>query len=129
MSIHPHIPESGSGCLGSLEELISFSLAHCEYDSIVMAILGYLQTANIDDIAGKGYTAWDAYKDGVLYERGESNEMSCAVCSDGIDEDTRYICEICGDAVCSDCCSDLNNGDDGYVCNNCKATTRFKSGL
>ena len=66
---HPHVKYTGEGCLGDLAEIIAFATSNNDIELLINSCIQYLQSANLDDPAGKRIINWDLVyeKDGSLY--------------------------------------------------------------
>lgn len=120
-SMHPHINAHGKACMGTLESLLSATIAENDYPAAVHAILGFLSTANIDDSAGQKYNAWPQVNpDGSPYT---GDLVKCACGNPHTKESlTDAKCEVCGKHMCAECVSK----DSGhYICSNCQAGGAF----
>lgn len=62
----PHVNSSGRGCLGNTAEAFARLFADRELPSIAALAVNYLQTAAMDDIAGKTLTNWPVVEDPEL---------------------------------------------------------------
>jgi len=56
---HPHVSETGSGCLGNASTLIAECIMNREWAMLADVLVNYLESINEDDGAGKCYTNWD----------------------------------------------------------------------
>ncbi len=54
----PHVASDGRPCLGNLEEAIPQYIGQFEYSVVVMLCIQYLQTVNVQDMAGKYINNW-----------------------------------------------------------------------
>ena len=117
---HPHVSDEGEPCLGNSSEM----LAECKITNDLyiafLTILGFLQTFDVEDIAGEYYVCWDKVdENGNVIEKGQEDKYvaQCAICGEGLceDDDICY-CEECGATVCAD---HLYVLDDEDMCENC----------
>lgn len=124
--VHPHVNQEGEPCLGTAAEQFSVFWSEKEYYAAFITILNYLQTVDIEDIAGYEVCQWDEVgDDGEIICEGHSpriNEYEGSGCSDGrvycaecegrFDEsDGMYVGE---NFYCRDCFDDLFN-----ICTEC----------
>lgn len=117
---HPHVSDEGEPCLGNSSEM----LAECKITNDLyiafLTILGFLQTFDVEDIAGEYYVCWDKVdKNGNVIEKGQEDKYvaQCAICGEGLyEDDDIYCCAECGATVCADHFYLL---DDEDMCENC----------
>lgn len=117
---HPHVSDGGEPCLGNSSEM----LAECKITNDLyiafLTILGFLQTFDVEDIAGEYYVCWDKVdENGNVIEKGQEDKYvaTCCVCGEGIyEEDSYYACDECGGTMCS---MHEHWVDDTSLCENC----------
>lgn len=72
---HPHVDNSGYPCLGNVESQIHQYLTERQYYAAFITALGYLQTANVEDVAGRSITRWPkCTAEGVILEIQDVSE-------------------------------------------------------
>ena len=134
--IHPHVDNEGIPCMGNADAMIADYLNNKQYYAAFITALNYLQTCNVEDIAGYAVSKWDELlEDGTIIEGhppvpgeyGDSighfseydeNEC-CAICGEEIDyDDEIYHCYECGRPCCSDHVTFVDSVSE-YVCDEC----------
>jgi hypothetical protein len=74
---HPHCSSNGWACFGNIDIQLLELYAKFQYYDIFMLLLNYLQTANIEDSAGKSITAWDVVdEEGNVIEEGHDYKQN-----------------------------------------------------
>lgn len=72
---HPHVDGSGYPCLGNIESQMHQYLVERQYYAAFITALGYLQTANVEDVAGRSITRWNKCDaEGNILERQDHSE-------------------------------------------------------
>lgn len=149
---HPHVKHSGEPCWGNVLTSIVELLAQNEFRGALSLIVGYLQSVNIDDSAGKYIVNWDIVdengnvipRDGGARDAEGHDTSVCSQCGyefevdeDGELEDYRYQCNRCHTYICEDCRMESGIGDtycgDCYdtifgECHNCGSEVRRRDG-
>lgn len=131
--VHPHVNCWGEACFGNTDAQLAQYLSEREYYATFLTALNFLQTCNIEDVAGYGVCKWDellpdgSIREGHKPEQGEYGEengysayyaeYTCEICGCAINEDEHYICNDCGRIICEACVTNIR--DDIYVCNEC----------
>lgn len=142
--VHPHVSNRDEPCLGNAEDMLAIYAADREYYAMFLTALGFLQTTNINDIAGYGICFWDEIDDeGNVIKEGHIPEVEeygkftsddnnenywelygypdgvykCEWCGKIIHyEDEVTTCSECGMILCADCARNVD-GDD--YCERC----------
>lgn len=110
---HPHISTGGEACFGNIASTIAQLLADMELFALITILLNYLESINVEDIAGEYCTNWDEVDPDTheLIREGRINKESDYY--DTLTHEGRYLCGVCGeyvdDAVYCDAC-------EHYVC-------------
>lgn len=63
---HPHIDNYGKACMGNLSEMVSDVIAHNDLNSLMIILIDFLQSANVEDGAGKFICNWDLVNKNTL---------------------------------------------------------------
>jgi hypothetical protein len=123
---HPHVDASGTPCLGNIDSQLNQYITERKYYAAFVTCLGYLQTANVGDVAGRSVTRWPRCdKDGNLLSTEEHNEdgyeddddyHECSVCNEYLAPGDERTCVVCTNPV-HDHCGQLIDGQ--FVCNDC----------
>lgn len=124
LQVHPHVDTNGVPCLGSCEATLAEQFSENDYYGMVITAIGFLQSVNIDDIAGAAICRWDECdRDGVIIKDGHDPEVNeyegygcetealekyghmvmCEECGEMVPEDDAHYCDVCGRTVCEDC--------------------------
>lgn len=144
MQFHPHIDGHGEACYGDSDAAFATQLAEKEFYGLYLTAINFLQSVNVNDVAGYAVSYWDEcdedgniikeghcpeeneygfsnYDDSMYYKRQyESCTVECNICGSEIDEDDSYTCEDCGIQVCVDCINEINTpyGTE-FICDDC----------
>lgn len=117
---HPHVSDEGEPCLGNSSEMLAECKLNNDLYIAFLTILGFLQTFDVEDIAGEYYVCWDRVdEEGNVIEKGLEDKYiaKCEICGEGLcEDDDVYCCEECGATVCADHFYLL---DDEDMCENC----------
>ena len=115
---HPHVSGiTGKPCWVNTEIMLVDLFEQEQYDIIVQIVIDYLQSFNIDDSAGKYIRNWDCVdEDDDIMENPYDNMATCNCCNCVIEKDDIYTCEKCGEIICIDCKTYIN---DEVICDNC----------
>lgn len=134
---HPHVFMSGKPCWGNAYNDLVLEAERKDYISMVLTIVQFLQTADINDEAGRFIAAWDEVDDNgiienhgepgyVLFSNGEigspdSERCECASCGDVGYLDEMNFCYDCEMYFCDDCINYVETYDHHHmnVCNDC----------
>lgn len=137
---HPHVDNGGYPCLGNIETQMHQYLVERQYYAAFITALGYLQTANVEDVAGRSITRWDkCTADGTILEKADpsegewdddeeydeeeeqdfneaaTGEMWCTVC-DGLLDEQSTRCTMC-DSMAHNHCGMVIEGR--FICEDC----------
>lgn len=119
-SNHPHVDNYGYACFGNIDcQLVEYQNEN-NYYPLFITILNFLQTANIDDEAGKWITKWDEVDEfGNIIQYGfnpdsEEDDFECYECG----RRTENTCPRCGNPMCEDHEIFITNTD-SYICIAC----------
>lgn len=136
---HPHVDGCGYPCLGNTSAMIAEGIALKEYYAVFLTTLGFLQTCNIEDIAGYGVCLWnECDKNGNIIKHGHipevneygnytnidysrnygGNDVSCEICGEVVDIENSHTCTVCERTLCEDCITYVEPIND-YVCKEC----------
>lgn len=141
---HPHIDQHGQPCWGNAGSPVRTLLAEGEFLGAVTMMLGYLESVNTSDPAGKNITRWDTVdEDGNVIIKGydpsnppeEAITITCSHCGQSktmtefaIRSNRHNICNECKDKVeqCADCGNYFDKEEvkydeetDSYYCDYC----------
>lgn len=123
-SPHPHVDNAGYPCWGTADSMLAQMSSENQYYGMFITALNYLETCNIEDVAGASVVAWDKVdENGNIIEEGfygfedEDEQIECEICGHITHYDNSYVCEDCGVRVCEDCITEIANGE--WICNNC----------
>jgi hypothetical protein len=128
-SAHPHVDDRGIACFGSADMMIMDAMTSRNYYNLFTILLGFLQSVNINDVAGSSYYVWDQVNDagevvvpGRQYgcsddEVYNDDTAQCCVCGEIYDEDDLYYCDVCCNSMCSNHLVILSNGN--HICTDC----------
>lgn len=85
---HPHVNgASGEPCLGNMESPIAELSSQGEIYALFTVCMNFLESANLDDIAGKSIKAWDIVgEEGEIIQKESYNEQVCDDCEEQVDE-------------------------------------------
>lgn len=118
---HPHVDgDCGEPCLGNAGSMLCQAMNEMEIYASYIIIFNFLQQVNTEDVAGKYIENWDCIdEDGnIITNPHERETYICSRCSWSTrDEDDIWECEECGEWVCYDCSTYIN--DYGRVCDSC----------
>lgn len=129
-SPHPHVSSEGVPCLGNIDAQVADCFVKKQYYMLFLILLGYLETCNIDDCAGRRVDSWDKVdKEGKKLSDGSSepeegdedwdddddDHVECDACGEPCNPDNMWSCEEdgCHAYICDDCVIQV---DDGYYC-------------
>lgn len=106
---HPHISTEGEACFGNIASTIAQLLADMELFALITILLNYLESINVEDIAGEYCTNWDEVDPDTheLIREGRINKESDYY--DTLEHGGRYQCGVCGEYV-----------DDAVYCSACE---------
>lgn len=135
--IHPHIDDTGSACFGNADAQIVQFMMEREYYAAFLTALNFLQTCNVEDVAGYAVSRWDEVdKNGNIiteghdpsadeygfhssyYKEYNGESIECAVCGEEINEDDAILCSECNNYVCEDHATYIDR-EDRWVCEEC----------
>lgn len=145
-TIHPHIKSTtGKACLGNAETPLVLFIRQGEIRALISILIGYLETANINDTAGKYVGCLpeieldESGKPVVIDAEAETLREKYKILTNEFDDEesdsNRAIIAITPDnkygtysGKYCECCGDYYNRKDitthipgyGYVCNRCK---------
>lgn len=145
-TIHPHIKSTtGKACLGNAETPLILFIRQGEIRAVISMLIGYLETANINDSAGRFVGCLpeieldESGKPVVIDAEAETLREKYKILTNEFDDEEsdnhRAIIEITHDnkygtysSKYCECCGDFYNRKDitthipgyGYVCNRCK---------
>ena len=116
---HPHINgRTGEGCWGNVQSMFCDTMGENEFYMTYMLVINFLETYNIDDLAGRNIRNWD-FVDEDGYELELPRLNGCTWCGDEIEnEDDVYTCDDCGDTVCGNC-SRWSEYHERNICERC----------
>ena len=132
--VHPHVDTGGYPCLGTADAMLAQFFADKELYAMVLTALNYLQTCNVEDVAGYGISKWDEVdEDGDVIEKGHTpkedeygepssyyteyrDTLTCSECGEEIECGDEYECYECGRVLCDACA--IHDGD-RYLCPDC----------
>ena len=120
---HPHVSDTGAPCWGNAGDPIRKLLAEGEFLAAVSMMIGYLESVNTADPAGKNITRWDTVdEEGRVIIKGYDP-------SNPPEEATMLVCSHCGESkpmtdfsvrgyrgsqnICSEC------KDEVVICQGC----------
>ena len=132
-SVHPHIGCNNNPCWGNAEESIAELIAEKEISALVIMIISFLQSVNVDDSAGRRVFEWphkimqphkfiDSDDEYTEINENAKDACICHCCEEFSEavgecrECDRYYCEHCQsetDRVCMNC---FNEGEMCHVC-------------
>lgn len=136
---HPHVDMVGKPCWGNVRTAVVTYIRENEYQALVTLLIGFLESVNTSDPAGKNITSWDVVNNaGIVIQKGydyryppqDVNVYTCFGCQDVFSRDniamTRgnvHICRECSDNyfACSEC-NDIHPLEDGVRCEECGTT-------
>lgn len=94
-SPHPHVNQSGNPCWGTADAQIAQMQAEYQYYGIFITALNYLETCNIEDVAGNRITAWDEIdEDGNIIKSEENYDEEENYEEEEEDEDDEEYDEV-----------------------------------
>ena len=132
--VHPHVDTGGYPCLGTADAMLAQFFADKELYAMVLTALNYLQTCNVEDVAGYGISKWDEVdEEGNVIREGHAPEedeygysssyyteyrdtLTCSECGEEIECGDEYGCYECGRVLCDACA--IHDGD-RYLCPDC----------
>lgn len=136
---HPHVDQQGRACWGNVSSAIRTYISQNEYQAVASLLIGFLESVNTTDPAGKNITSWDVVNNaGLVIQTGYDYRnppedvalYTCYGCQDLFSRDnlafTRgnvHLCRHCADNyfTCSEC-GDLHLVEDGEKCPECGET-------
>ena len=106
---HPHIATGGEACFGNIASTIAQLIADMELFALITVILNYLESINVEDIAGEYCTNWDEVDPDTheLIREGRINKESDYNAT--LEHGGQYKCGVCGEYV-----------DDAVYCGACE---------
>ena len=106
---HPHISTEGEACFGNIASTIAQLLADMELFALITILLNYLESINVEDVAGEYCTNWDEVDPDTheLIREGRINKESDYYAT--LEHGGQYKCGICGEYV-----------DDAIYCDACE---------
>ena len=145
---HPHVFANGDICWGNMASMVAQYSIEKMFHALYVSILAFLQTCNVQDVAGSYILAWDEVNPetkevitkGVAnkqYRRNTSNrgceerinydrydvenedELRCEICGEVWNAEEMYECEHCGILACPDCRSYYEEVDQ-TLCEYCR---------
>ena len=115
---HPHVDgRRGEACLGNVSSTFAELISSNEIYALFTVLVNFLQTFNIEDVAGKNIKNWKML-DGSKNPYKEESSCSICDCDIDLDDDDYHRCPICGRLVC-DTHSRWHDIRDGYLCESC----------
>lgn len=133
---HPHVDQNGRACWGNVGSAISTYIKQNEYQALASLLIGFLESVNTSDPAGRHITSWDVVNNaGLVIQTGyhyqhppeDTTIYTCYGCQDSFSRDniafTRgnvHICRHCVNDyfVCSEC-GDIHPVEDAEKCPDC----------
>lgn len=128
---HPHIASDGEACFGDAYTPIAEFFSQREYCAMVTLLVSFLQSVNVDDVAGKCVLNWDKVnEEGEVIEKGyrdkhysvieeEIEGIECPYCGAIVPRDEAVDCANCGERACQDCATYITEPYDRSVCPDC----------
>ena len=135
---HPHVDQNGYPCWGNVGSAVKNYIKQNEFQALASLLIGYLESVNTSDAAGRNITSWDVVnKAGEVVQKGyyyaeppaNSDVYVCSGCQDvfnregiSISRGDVHVCNNCADKyfVCPDC-GDVCEIDDAEQCEKCGA--------
>lgn len=136
---HPHVDQQGRACWGNVSSAIRTYISQNEYQAVASLLIGFLESVNTTDPAGKNITSWDVVNNaGVVIQTGydyrnppaDVTLYTCYGCQDSFSRDNLafsreniHLCRHCADNyfTCSEC-GDIHLVEDGEKCPECGDT-------
>ena len=135
---HPHVDQSGSACWGNVSHAIVEYIKQNEYQALASLLIGFLESVNTQDPAGKNITSWDVVNlAGKVIQTGydyrnppaDTTVYTCYECGDSYSRDNlamtkgdMHICRHCADKYFTcPVCGDIHDKDDAEHCDRCNA--------
>lgn len=133
---HPHVDEKGHACWGNVGRAIMTYIQEAEYQALASLLIGFLESVNTADVAGKNITSWDVVNSkGEVIQNGydyryppaDINLYTCYECQEQFSRDNiamskgdMHICRHCADLyfTCTDC-GDIISQEDAEHCDRC----------
>jgi hypothetical protein len=128
----PHVGYDGHACLGNSSETLSTLIRQGEWCAVADILVGFLESVNTADPAGRFYVNWDKVDaDGKVLAGGANTahpeeEIECHHCGKMLrrGRDTIHECHDCGEYVCGDCVTYIG-GEDYNVCKDCYSESDY----
>lgn len=126
---HPHVFADGNICWGNMASMVAQYSIEKMFYALYVSILAFLQTCNVQDVAGRYILAWDEVDPktkeiitkGIANKQYGHNEPRTGGlrrrCEERINYD-RYDVENEGDLRC-EVCGEIYSEEDMYECENC----------
>lgn len=133
---HPHVDQQGCPCWGNVGTAVRNYIQQNEFQALASLLIGYLESVNTSDAAGKNITSWDVVnKAGEVIQKGyyyadppaNSETYVCTECQDvftrgdiSLSRGNIHVCRHCADKyfVCPDC-GDICKVEDAEQCERC----------
>lgn len=132
--VHPHVDSYGHPCLGNADAQLAEYINDGKYYAAFITALNFLQTCNVEDIAGYAVSNWnEILEDGTIilghnpkpgeYGEGiihfdEYDVTECAICMEEIEGGGVYYCDECNRTICGEHIT-LIEGVDRFICDDC----------
>ena len=111
---HPHVSTSGEACLGNADSMVAELCAQRQLYALVLVLIDFLESVNLQDVAGKRITNWDEVdKDGNIINPGYEEEEE--------EEEFEHYCDWCENNFNGEVFGvyDVNNDSYINVCQEC----------
>lgn len=133
---HPHVDQQGSPCWGNVGTAVRNYIAQNEFQALASLLVGYLESVNTSDAAGKNITSWDVVnrageivQTGYHYSNPPANSETyvCTECQDvftrsniALSRGQVHVCIHCADKyfTCPDC-REIHKIEDAEQCDRC----------
>lgn len=133
---HPHVDQQGYPCWGNVGTAVRNYIQQNEFQALASLLIGYLESVNTTDAAGRNITSWDVVnRAGQVVQKGyyyadppaNSETYLCTECQDvftrndiSLSRGDVHVCRHCADKyfVCPDC-GDICKVEDAEQCERC----------